>query len=48
MINFFNWNFAYNINFAERKIEAAMGGGIYFLGWSVAQLWSSVAQYGAA
>jgi hypothetical protein len=29
MINFFNWNFAYNINFAERKIEAAMGGGGY-------------------
>jgi hypothetical protein len=34
----------YNIIFAERKIEAAMGGGGYFLGCSVAQLGSSVAQ----
>jgi hypothetical protein len=37
----------YNINFAERNNEAAMGGGggrMYFLGCSVAQLGSSVAQ----
>jgi hypothetical protein len=36
----------YNINFARRNSEAAMGRGgrIYFLGYSVAQLGSSVAQ----
>ncbi len=36
----------YNINFAERNSEGAMGGGgrIYFLGCSLAQLGSSIAQ----
>jgi hypothetical protein len=38
----------YNINFPERNSGAAMGGIIYFLGFSVAQLGSSVAQSGKA